>query len=49
MRVLLSERTSLLAAYRALYVDYETGSGLDRFRYDMLTQGPMVGITFALQ
>jgi len=37
---------SLQAGYRWLYMDYETGSGASRFKYDMLIQGPQLGITF---
>lgn len=36
---------SLQAGYRWLYTDYETGSGVNRFKYDMLTQGPQLGFT----
>jgi hypothetical protein len=31
--------------YRALYVDYERGSGRTRFEYDMLEHGPIVGLS----
>jgi hypothetical protein len=36
---------SIQAGYRFLYMDYETGSGHSRFKYDILNQGPQVGIT----
>jgi hypothetical protein len=36
---------SLQAGYRWLYMDYETGSGASRFKYDMLIQGPQLGVT----
>lgn len=36
---------SLQAGYRWVSTDYETGSGLQRFRYDVLTSGPQVGVT----
>jgi hypothetical protein len=36
---------SLQAGYRWLYMDYETGSGASRFKYDVLTQGPQLGVT----
>jgi hypothetical protein len=36
---------SLQTGYRWLDVDYETGSGADTFRYDVLTQGPQMGVT----
>lgn len=39
---------SLQAGYRWLDLDYETGSGGDMFRYDVLTQGPQVGVTVRL-
>ena len=32
--------------YRWLYMDYETGSGANRFEYNMLNQGPQLGVTF---
>jgi opacity protein-like surface antigen len=48
VRVALSPGSSLLLAYRAIDVDYESGSGADYFRYDMLTQGPMVGFSLKL-
>ena len=41
-----TKRASLQVGYRFLYTDYETGSGLNRFKYDMLTSGPQVGFTF---
>ncbi len=37
---------SLQLGYRWLFMDYETGSGQGRFRYDMLNQGPQIGLTF---
>jgi len=37
---------SLQAGYRWLYMDYETGSGASRFKYDILNQGPQFGFTF---
>ena len=39
---------SLQAGYRWLYMDYETGSGTSRFKYDMLNQGAQLGVTFHL-
>ena len=42
----LSKSASVQAGYRLLYNDYETGSGLNRFKYDILTHGPQVGFTF---
>jgi hypothetical protein len=32
--------------YRWLGTDYETGSGANKFRYDMVVQGPQLGLTF---
>jgi hypothetical protein len=40
-----SEACSLQAGYRWVYTDYETGSGATRFKYDILTQGPQLGLT----
>jgi hypothetical protein len=34
--------------YRALYTDYETGSGNDRFEFDMWLHGPWVGVGIEL-
>lgn len=31
--------------YKALYVDYDQGVGVDRYEFDVLQQGPVVGIT----
>ena len=42
----LGRVVSLQFGYRWLYADYQTGSGLSLFRYDMLTQGPQLGATF---
>jgi hypothetical protein len=32
--------------YRRVYTDYETGSGPSQFKYDVLSQGPQLGVTF---
>jgi hypothetical protein len=32
--------------YRALYWDYKTGDGLDRFEWNMTMHGPIIGINF---
>jgi hypothetical protein len=37
---------SMQAGYRWLSADYETGSGLNRFKYDVVSQGPQIGVTF---
>lgn len=42
----VARKISLQFGYRWLYADYETGSGRDLFRYDLLTQGPQFGATF---
>src|SRR5262249_12317248 len=33
------------SGYRALSVDYVQGSGIDRYEFDVIQQGPVVGIT----
>lgn len=40
-----NERFSVQAGYRWIQTDYEKGAGKDRFRYDVLTQGPQLGLT----
>ncbi len=35
-----------VGGYRALDVDYETGSGINRFKYDMLMHGPLLAVKF---
>jgi hypothetical protein len=37
---------SLQAGYRWVDMDYESGSGANRFKYDMFIQGPQIGFTF---
>lgn len=34
-----------MLGYRALYVDFSKGSGRSHYEYDMLTHGPIMGIT----
>ena len=34
-----------LLGYKALYVDYAQGEGRRRYEFDMLTHGPVVGVT----
>jgi hypothetical protein len=41
-----SDLVSLYVGYRALDMDYESGSGSNLFRYDVLTAGPQVGVAF---
>jgi len=38
---------SLELGYRWVYMDYSDGSGLNSFRYDILTHGPQLGFTFS--
>jgi len=42
----VSRSFSTHLGYRMVLTDYETGSGRDRFRYDMLSHGPQLGATF---
>ncbi|MFM1823270.1 MAG: hypothetical protein RI967_1536 [Planctomycetota bacterium] len=42
----LCDAAVLELGYRALSVDYGTGSGADRFEYDLVLQGPYLGLTF---
>jgi hypothetical protein len=41
-----SEAIDLAVGYRALGIDYETGSGNDKFVYDVITFGPEIGLGF---
>lgn len=34
------------AGYQFVYMDYETGAGTSRFAYDVMTTGPILGVTF---
>lgn len=43
--VRLSPRSSLQFGYRLLDTDYESGSGLSRFKYDTLVSGPAFGLS----
>ena len=36
----------LNGGYRAMYMDYESGSGSDKFVYKLTTQGPQLGFLF---
>jgi hypothetical protein len=38
---------SFQLGYRWIFANYETGSGINRFKYDILTQGPQLGLTFS--
>jgi hypothetical protein len=37
---------NLDVGYRALYQDYETGQGANKFAYDATTHGPLLGIQY---
>jgi hypothetical protein len=45
-----AEDITLIVAYRALSVDYDTGTQgtKDYFQYDTITQGPLFGVVFTL-
>ena len=38
------KHVSIAAGYRAIYTDYETGSGDDQFSYDATVYGPVAGV-----
>ena len=42
----ISEHASLELGYRWLDIDYETGEDVTLFKYDVLTQGPVMGFAF---
>ena len=44
--IYFSDSLSLDLGYRWLDLDYTTGEGNERFTYDVLTQGPVVGFGF---
>jgi hypothetical protein len=46
LSVNLTQKVSLDFGYRWLDPDYATGEGSDQFRYDVLTQGPVIGFGF---
>jgi len=41
-----SPNWDLVAGYRALYQDYESGSGTNKFAYDATTHGPLLGLAY---
>jgi hypothetical protein len=41
-----TKAASLEVGYRLIDTDYETGTGISLFRYDVLTHGPQFGVTF---
>jgi len=42
----ISRVVSLWLGYRVLGVNYESGSGFNKFKYDMTMYGPITGIVF---
>jgi hypothetical protein len=38
------KNVAIVAGYRAIGTDYETGSGMDQFSYDATVHGPVLGI-----
>lgn len=42
----MAKWASLEFGYRVLSTDYETGDGSDRFEYDIVYQGPLLGVAF---
>lgn len=42
----VSPSTTIDVGYQLFYMKYDKGSGTDRFLYDVVTQGPIVGATF---
>lgn len=42
----VGKHAGLDVGYRWLDINYESGQDLERFKYDVLTQGPVVGFTF---
>lgn len=41
-----ARHTSLTVGYRFLDIDFESGSGASKFEFDVLQQGPLVGVNF---
>ncbi len=42
----LSDSIRAKLGYRLIYTQYESGAGLERFAYDVLTHGPTLGVQF---
>ena len=42
----ISQVVSIWLGYRVAGVDYESGSGFDKFKYDVTYYGPITGIVF---
>jgi len=40
------KHVSILGGYRVLYQDYENGSGIDEFKYDVTMHGPLLALNF---
>lgn len=40
------EKVDVVVGYRALGVDYDDGTGPERFRYDVVTLGPLFGVAW---
>ena len=40
------KHVSLIAGYRYMAIDYEDGSGVDLFKYDVNMHGPLLGLNF---
>lgn len=38
------KHVAIVAGYRAIDTDYETGSGRDKFTYDVIVHGPVLGV-----
>jgi opacity protein-like surface antigen len=43
---MVRDNLEVVAGYRYLDADYEDGSGADLFKYDMVTSGPGIGVSF---
>jgi hypothetical protein len=41
----MSRRTSMQLGYRWMGTDYETGSGFNKFRYDVIVEGAQLGLS----
>lgn len=42
----ITERIEVLAGYRALYLDYDDGTGDERFAMDVWMHNPLIGVNF---
>ncbi len=42
----VSDLVTVILGYRAIDIDYEDGSGLEYFHYDLLMAGPQLGVAF---